>query len=117
MAKQIEFFRLLDHACRICGGRLLSREKEDGRTSLRCSECGASADALAGADSPHRLVCYCGAKLMTGVDARLRCRRNDAISPELSQEVLVMHLPDEAKPKKPAKSTPRSVQSGGGFEW
>ena len=90
---------------------------EDGNQLIRCSECGSNAEASAKSEHPERLVCYCGAKLMSGFDARLRCKRSEALSPEQSQEVLVVHLPDEEKPnKKPTKPAPRAVQPGG-FDW
>lgn len=96
---------------------MLARALPNGRTHLRCSECGAQADAPAGVEQSHKLVCYCGASLMTGVDARLRCKKNKAITPEQPQEVVVVHLPDEEKPfKKPGKTAPRTVLAGG-FDW
>ena len=70
------------HVCRSCGGRILSREVED-HTEYRCSNCGATATGHKPA-----VLCCCGLKARGTVDVGVRCRRNEAPTPEVPAEIV-----------------------------
>lgn len=86
-------WRILDHVCRVCLGRLLERS-EDGKRIVRCAECGLEAEGV------HRDLCACGVRQRGGKDAGMRCGRNPGISPERPQEIVVLlggaPLPEES---------------------
>lgn len=73
---------LTDHCCRACFSRILVRETFDARKIYRCAGCGIEKEG-------HRptVICSCGIKLKTGVDAGIRCERNAARSPEFPAEI------------------------------
>ncbi|BBL75446.1 hypothetical protein [Methylomagnum ishizawai] len=75
---------LVEHACRICSGRLLWRPGPNGGGQARCAECGAKA-----VGEPRNL-CWCGAKTATGKNAGLRCVRNPERTPQNPNEVIVV---------------------------
>lgn len=72
------------HVCRQCGGRVLSRDVED-ETEYRCSNCGATARGRR-----VSVLCACGIKARGVVDAGIRCRLNDAPTPELPGQVVAV---------------------------
>lgn len=82
-AKPIEW-RLLDHCCSVCFGRLLSRPGRDGATWYQCSNCGLSREST----RPETL-CACGITLKTGKNAGLRCVKQANPTPECPSEVIV----------------------------
>jgi hypothetical protein len=59
-------FHLTDHACRLCGGRILLAE---GGSAHRCADCGVAGDTL-------DAICCCGLPAIG--PARLRCVRTAA---------------------------------------
>lgn len=71
------------HVCRACFGRVMMRETFDRRKVYRCSNCGAERE---GHDS--RVICCCGLKLRTGIDAGVRCQVNEDRSPECPGEIV-----------------------------
>lgn len=85
---------ITDHVCRVCFSRVLVRETFDRRRIYRCSNCGIEAEG-----KTEAAVCCCGVKLKTGVDAGIRCIKNDAKSPEWPSEVVAMQAgPPGEKP-------------------
>ena len=78
---------ITNHACRVCLGRVLVRECEDGSKRTRCAECGTES-----AGGP-KSVCACGKKHPGGRDAGLRCILNTDQRPELPQEIVVISVP------------------------
>jgi hypothetical protein len=76
-------WRIEPHVCRVCFGRVVSREldEEAGDRQYVCTNCGLEAKG-------HRVACLCacGTKVRKGkgafVDAGLRCHENNAKSPE-----------------------------------
>lgn len=62
-------WRLTDHACSFCGGRVLWRETARGRRQFRCSECGQTGEVRV------ETLCCCGVR---DADGRrlLECVRN-----------------------------------------
>jgi len=70
-----------NHACRECGGRLLSRPTKSKTRVVQCSGCGISGASL-------RALCFCGTKLHTGKDAGLRCRMDRQHTPGIGPEVV-----------------------------
>jgi hypothetical protein len=96
-------WRLTDHVCRVCFGRVLSRTTATGIV-VRCANCGTE---LVGEPVSH--LCCCGLKTSAGKDAGLRCRRNEAPSPEQPAELAVGFMTPPPKvdrlprPKAPDK--------------
>lgn len=105
-------WRLTDHVCRVCFGRVLERRDADGRRIVRCANCGSEVrndadgwrlacktDAfgqehqqrLGSTPGPVRVqdLCCCGLKTSTGKLAGLKCVRNEAPTPEQPSEVMV----------------------------
>lgn len=76
-------WRITDHVCRLCLGRILTRTLPDGAEESRCAECGSHAPG------DHRSLCACGARLRNDTDARLRCVPNPEKRPEVSAEIIV----------------------------
>lgn len=105
MAVPRPLFDLLDHCCQVCGGRLLRADSERG-ILLRCAECGARAELATGTPAAYKALCFCGVQLSSGKNAGLRCRRAATPSPERPQEVVVLHQPQESKPKPSAGTRP-----------
>ncbi len=60
-------WKIEDHACRECLGRVLSRRDDDGTPRVRCACCGAQAVGEPAA------ICACG--VTRGKYAGLRCVR------------------------------------------
>lgn len=107
-----DLFGLLDHACRICGGRLLQRRLASGGREVRCAECGTVAELAPAAAHPYKALCFCGARLPTGVDAGLRCIRNPQRTHEQPQEVVVRYVPEEEAATRRAPTRRRPVRVG-----
>ena len=78
-------WRITDHVCRLCLGRILTRTLDDGAEESRCAECGSHAPG------DHRSLCACGARLRNDTDARLRCVPNPERRPEVSAEIIVAY--------------------------
>lgn len=112
MGRQSQPFTLLDHACRVCGGRLLESTLGTGEQHVRCAECGLNVDAETSARTPWQSICYCGVTLAGGVDAGLRCMRSKARTPERPHEVVVCHRPPE-KARPSSTHAPRPVRVEG----
>lgn len=85
-------WRLTSHVCRACFGRVLMRETFDRRKIFRCSNCGAERE---GHDS--RVICTCGLKLRTGIDAGVRCVVNKDKSPEWPSEIVAEQVSNAGK--------------------
>lgn len=107
MADTADLYKFLDHACRVCGGRLL--QSSDGGKFV-CAECGANA-------ASRKMLCYCGVKVGKHQDAGLRCRRNVNQTPESPTQVIVEYV--ESKPKnftvRHSSMSKRLSDSGGEF--
>lgn len=74
-------WKLTDHACRRCLGRVLMRETPSGK-EVRCAECGFSSHG-----EPED-ICCCGITLEDGVRP-YECVKNDCVTEALPQEVIV----------------------------
>ena len=74
-------WRIEDHVCRECLGRVVSRQAEDGQAVMRCSNCGL--EAIGGAET----VCACG--IRRGGHSGLRCIQLDAPISGINAEVIV----------------------------
>lgn len=81
-----------DHICRACFGRVLVRETFDRRKIYRCSNCGIETEG-----KTESVVCCCGIKLKTGIDAGIRCQPNDAPTPEFPAQIVAAQV--EVKPR------------------
>jgi len=97
-----EDFRLEDHICRGCFGRIASRpgdRPEDalGSRIYRCTNCGQ-------VESGHQpsVICACGTKVrkatasgrsgLAVVDAGIRCHVNPAPTPEFPSEIVASEM-------------------------
>lgn len=78
-------WKIDDHVCLTCFGRVVSRPGADGRREFRCTNCGAT-----GAGSV-KSVCACGARLGTK-DAGIRCVRNERPRPEMLAEIIATEV-------------------------
>lgn len=80
-------WRLTEHICRVCFGRVLSRT--DGiRNFYRCSNCGVEREG-----KTEAAICTCGVRLKTGADAGLRCVKNEQPTAEFPSEVIAEQVP------------------------
>jgi hypothetical protein len=75
-------WRISDHVCRICLGRVLVTTNPDGTETARCSNCDIEADG------DHRAICACGLKLKSGKSAGLRCVRNPNPTGEMPSRIV-----------------------------
>lgn len=80
-------WRLTDHVCRVCFGRVLERFDEDGQRIVRCANCGTEVGGKV------KNLCCCGLKTPKGRDAGLRCGKNENRSPDQPAEVAVYWEP------------------------
>jgi len=76
---------LTDHACRYCGGRVLSSIDSLGQHLVRCAECGTELHGEV------QDLCACGERLNNGKPAGFRCVRNAAKSASVPTEVVVIY--------------------------
>lgn len=75
-------WRILDHACRHCFGRLLQ-----SGSRIRCADCGAEVHG------PVQDLCVCGATLrQSGRSAGLQCRVNPAPSPRQPSQIVIVYF-------------------------
>lgn len=84
---QLPTWRLTEHVCRVCFGRVLERWQDtpDGKVRVvRCANC-----ATELWNQPVTHLCCCGLKTSNGKDAGLRCRRNERPTPEQPAELAV----------------------------
>lgn len=89
----------MDHVCRHCFGRVLTRQSEDGGMESRCADCGA---AVAG---DYKALCCCNLRLRNGQDAQLRCIPNPSPTPEVPEQVLVRHVEGATPPARHGRAT------------
>lgn len=75
-------WRIEDHVCSACFGRVLSRPAGGGVSVYRCSDCGLSATGRT-----TRVICSCGMKLRGSTDMGIRCMRNEHQTPEFMVEI------------------------------
>lgn len=82
-----QHWELTPHVCRICLGRVLKRETVGGGQVFRCSNCGVERE---GAD--ETVICTCGLKLKTKIDAGIRCTPNERKTPECVSEIVAQQV-------------------------
>jgi hypothetical protein len=100
-------WRLTDHVCRVCFGRVLERQQttDAGATHIvRCANCGTELHNV-----PMQALCCCGLKTSTGKDAGLRCRRNATPTPEQPAELAVGFGDRPHAPTGPIKTRHRVI--------
>jgi hypothetical protein len=71
----------------VCFSRILVREAFDRRKTYRCSGCG-----LESVGTSHTVLCCCGIKLKTGIDAGIRCEPNPDKRPEFPCEIVASQV-------------------------
>lgn len=76
-------WRLEQHVCRVCFGRILSRPvvDVDDRRVYRCADCGVEQEG-----AQARVLCACGVKL-NARNAAIRCEPNERRTPEFPFEI------------------------------
>jgi hypothetical protein len=77
-------WKIEDHACRECLGRVLSRRGDDGEAIVRCACCGAQ-----GVGEPAA-ICACG--ISAGRYASLRCTKLERLISGIDSEVVVSEV-------------------------
>lgn len=77
-------WEILDHVCRLCHGRLLRSQGDDGKTIVRCAECDTEVQGRV------ENLCACGAKLRNGRLAGLKCQVNPAPTIEQPARVVIV---------------------------
>ena len=76
-------WRLEDHVCAVCFGRILSiASDKEGERVYRCADC-----AMEKPGSSTRVLCACGVKLKAK-SVGIRCVKNATISPEFPFEII-----------------------------
>lgn len=89
MSRRHEDWRIEDHVCRVCHGRIVSREvDEDGKRLYLCTNCGLEVEGR-----KPSVLCACGTKIRKGktgqlVNAGLECHRNQAQSPSFPSVIV-----------------------------
>ena len=78
-------WKVTDHVCHRCLGRVLERITPDGIVVARCSDCGLEAEG------GHRAICTCGMTLRTGQPAGFFCSRNENFEPGATQEIVGLY--------------------------
>jgi hypothetical protein len=83
-------WKITDHVCRNCLGRILEGENDAGAKVARCAQCGLE---LAG---NHLGICWCSvtlsAKGTKPRDAKLRCQRQERPTPSFPAEIVVAEI-------------------------
>jgi len=88
MSKQDEpFYKITEHCCRVCFGRVLMRETFDHRRLYRCANCGVEREGRG-----ETAICCCGIKLKGGRDAGIRCEVNAERTPEFPSEIIATQV-------------------------
>lgn len=94
-ARRSGSWRLTDHACRYCLGRVLQRRGQ----MVRCAECGKAEDG------PVEALCACGADC-GDLGYAFECYKNPHVSKEIPHEVMVRERPIEKREKDLAPARP-----------
>ena len=84
-------WKVTDHVCKLCLGRVLEGQRKDGTWATRCADCEARAEGR------YDEVCCCGAALPNGRHAGLACVRNEAITRENPSEVAVIYVGEDVR--------------------
>lgn len=69
-------WKLTDHLCRVCFGRVLVRTTTSGMKVYLCSNCETEAEGVS-----SKVLCACGLQIGKK-DAGIRCHINTSIKPE-----------------------------------
>jgi hypothetical protein len=85
-------WELLDHACRLCHGRLLRTQAENGAWIVRCAECETEVTGS------HEQLCACGAKLRNGRLAGLKCKVNPSITIDQPARIIIVYEGEQKCP-------------------
>ena len=79
---------LIDHLCRVCWGRVLTRTDDNGQRWYKCSNC---EETIAGA--APKCLCACGMTIgRKARDMGIRCVRNPRVSPEVPGAVVAVEM-------------------------
>ena len=84
-ARERSDWRIEDHVCGACLGRVVSRKAKGETRIVRCTNCG-----LSGARSVTS-ICACGSKIGPK-DAGIRCVPNPRRSPESPSEIIAKEI-------------------------
>ena len=90
-------YRVINHVCRLCGGRLLKSDPDrEGSLRVRCADCGCFADGKVVNHHIHEQLCMCGAKFPAGAKYALKCGINQLKSIEMPEECVVLPVAPES---------------------
>jgi hypothetical protein len=85
--KRKETWEISQHCCKICFGKILTRQVSPTVTECKCAECGVSTYGSV------LNLCWCG-KTAGQIYGRIfRCKPNDNPRPELPNLILVEEIP------------------------
>lgn len=77
-------WKISDHVCAVCMGRVLTRKLDSGRHESRCSNCGLTGDGV------PTSICWCSFRIPSGRQTqRFKCARNEKPTPEFPAEIVV----------------------------
>lgn len=80
-------WRIENHCCRVCFGRILSRPHgTDAKRLYRCAECGLEKEG-----TQTSVLCTCGMKL-NARNAAIRCAVNERQTPEFPFEICAKQM-------------------------
>lgn len=94
-------YKITDHVCRVCFGRVLVRITVDYRKIYRCSCCGVEREG-----KTEAAICTCGVKLRNKTDLGIRCMVNTQRTPECPSEIVAEQIADLALKPVPQKKLP-----------
>ena len=109
-----------DHLCRrsvedggYCGGRIVLKQLDTGKPFARCTRCGIESPG------PEKSLCMCGETIhngkRAGVDAGLRCVKNETPTNERPDEVVIRYVTAPVTPVTPVTKKPKAVSEGDMF--
>ncbi|WP_293371517.1 hypothetical protein [Nevskia sp.] len=78
----VGFYRITDHICRECRGRILERVDVPGG-GFRCSNCGATVTKAV------EELCACGMRIESAADLGFRCEPNPEPTFKFPHEIIV----------------------------
>lgn len=84
-------YRVINHACRACGGRILKSDPDaGGNVGYRCADCGIGASGHLSNKHGQAALCFCGARMPGSSGFILRCGVNQTQGLDMPEEVVAI---------------------------
>jgi len=100
-------YRVINHVCRVCGGRLLKSDPNStGGVRVRCADCGCREDGNKTNKRLHEKVCACGARLTSFGNVGLKCGVNARMSIEMPEEIVANVTAWSSAPRREPQNRP-----------